>query len=340
MIEFANRKTGEKINCEFRVIGSNDLELLNAFQECVQEEYGGTYLRPEIYNAELLSKEIIQKKILCYLAISESGQAVSTLALTPYSGLDGVLEMGTHVVRKCYRGYGIGTVFTKALLELPETKQCCAVAAHSVTCHPLAQHQTISCGLIPTGFLFSLYSNEVLKPAYDEGGSEKQSIAVGIYPVGKRNAGVLYVPSYHEDFIVEIYNNLGIDFSVQIGVKPFGETIMRVSQDDVHYTKTIHIFHCGADLETLLEKELKMPHHHEQVINVLLDMNDSASAEGYGIIRDMGFIFTGVHPLCGNGEFIIMHNSMDIPIPFEQFVLDEGYKKLFDYVCEQTQVKH
>ena len=117
-----------------------------------------------------------------------------------------------HVVRRKYRGFGIGTVLTCELLNRTDVKNYSSVATHSVTFHPMAQHQTLSCGLVACGFLFLVHSNDVLKHTFDVKGCKKQSFAVGIYPESKTNAGTLYPPKEHVEFIQKLYKRLDVDY--------------------------------------------------------------------------------------------------------------------------------
>lgn len=336
MIELFNRKTGEKLYCEFNIVSAGDIHSMKAFQSSVQEEYGTKYLRQEVYDMELLAERIKDESIVCFLATSADGDTISTLELSPIDGMDGILEMGTHVVRKKYRGFGVGTVFTKALLALPEAKRCSAVTAHSVTSHPLAQHQTISCGLEPTGFLFSCFSDAAFTPAFDHDNSKKNSVAVGIFSAEKKNAGEIYAPTCHRDFISNIYNRLKVSYTLKNGQEASGKTVYAVKQDDIHHVKTVQVFCSGRDLGEIVEKELLFPQHPEQVVDILLDMNHPTAMEGYEIIKNKGFIFAGIYPLCQNGEFIILHHSLDVDIHFDKFSIDDGYRMIFEYIRDRA----
>ncbi|MEG2518418.1 MAG: hypothetical protein RSB65_02055 [Oscillospiraceae bacterium] len=332
MHEFTNSKTGEKLLCDFLPIAPNDSELIEGFISCVKEEYGETYPRKYVYDPALLSAEIQGGKSAFFLAVSDKGEAVSSLALTPCGGLLGVPEMTMHVIRRPFRGFGVGSVFTSALLKMPSAQSFNAVATHSVTFHPLAQHQTISCGFVPCGFLFSVHSNNILKHSFDTHGCIKQSFAVGVFPESLHSAGQLFAPTEHENFIKHIYENLGVDFSFKKGEAPSGKTLYHAHMDEIHHSYTAEVFHCGSDLTSLFGSLLSAPHHPEQTVNLLLNLRDSSAAQGFKQLRELGFLFSGLHPLCENGEFLLMHHPMDVVLSLDKLSIDQGYSELFTYI--------
>ncbi len=339
MVELTRENTGEKLKCDFKEVKPNAAEDILGFQACIRDEYGESYPQKYIYNTFELAEKIKQGKILCYLAFSDTKEPVASLALPPCKGLDMVPEMTMHVVRKDYRGFGVGTVFTKAMLDSPPIDEYSAVAVHSVTFHSIAQRQTISCGFIPTGFLLFVHSNNILKHSFDIKGCRKQSFAVAVLPKGKKDAGSLHLPPEHESFINGIYKKLGVSFRQEEGKKPEGETMYHWEQDETHLTKTVEVFKCGEDFEKLVKGLLKEPYKAEQTINIFIDLNDPSAAYAYEVLKSWGFIFTGLHPLCGNGEFMIMHHPLGLNLPFDRLEIDEGYRQVYDYISSQSQKK-
>ena len=332
MHEFINRATGEKLRCEFKIATADTPELLEGLQLCVRDEYGDTYPRSDVYDLPKLADKVRSGQLTVYLAINEDGDPVSSLALSPCGGLWDVPEMTMHVVRRQYRGFGIGTVLTCELLNLPNVKNYSAVATHAVTFHAMAQHQTLNCGFEPCGFLFLVHSNDVLKHTFDVKGCIKQSFAVAVYPESKQTAGELFTPKEHQGFIQKRYDRLGVSYTLSESNAVSDLTVMHTNFDEVHHALTAEIFSGGKDLDAWADAVLNKPHHPHQTINVLVDMNDPGAVYSYETLKRHGFFFTGVHPLCGNGEFLILHNPMNLEVPFEKLCIDEGYKEIFTYI--------
>lgn len=301
-------------------------------QACIRDEYGQTYPRKEVYDQSALSAQIENRQLVAMLAVSQDGDPVSSLVLSPCGGLADVPELTMHVVRKQYRGFGVGTSLTKAMLGLPISKNYSAVTTHSVTFHTMAQHQTLNCGLIPSGFLFLVHSNLILQHSFDTKGCIKQSFAVGVYPERKTNAGVIYAPDEHKDYIKKLYSRLNACFSFSEGLQNVGESQIHTNYDDIHNTFTAEIFRGGDDIEAWARELLDKPHHPHQTVNLLLDLNDPGAACTYETLAKKGFIFTGMHPLCGNGEFMLLHHSMDLEVQFDKLCIDDGYKEIFEYI--------
>lgn len=331
MYEFTNRKTGEKLRCAFRLASADTPELLRGLQTCVRDEYGETYIRPNIYDLQKLSEEVSDGLLAVYLAVNEDGDPVSSLALCPCEGLTDVLEMGIHVVRRRYRGFGVGTVLTRELLNQQIVKNCTAVVIRSATFHILSQHQTISCGLVPCGFLFLEHSNEAFKYTFDTNGCLKHTLTVAVCPELKCDVGTLYLPEEHAGFISRIYDRLNVRYTLSEGHASQVSSIS-CSPDETQHTLTLWIFRGGKDLDARVRKILEKPHHPQQTINAFVDMNDPGAADTYRTLRQHGFIFAGIHPLCGNGEFMLLHHSMNMTIEFDKLCIDDGYREVFDYI--------
>ena len=334
MHEFINYKTGEKLRCDFRTVSADSPELLRSLQICVRDEYGETYPREDIYNLTRLADQIRTGRLTVLLAIAEDGDPVSSLALSPCGWLTDVPEMTMHVVRKKYRGYGIGTVLTKALLRLPEARNHCAVTAHSVTFHSMAQHQTLDCGLIPCGFLLNVHSNEVLRHSFDTKGCLKQSFAVSVFPENKCDVGALYVPDAHKDFVLAIYRRLGIRSALKLGKKNTGSAQIALHRDETHHTVTAEIFKGGSDIGQWAQSLIEDNRHPLQTVNVFLNLNDPGAPDTYEKLHSRGFVFTGLHPLCGNGEFMLLHHPMAMGLPLQKLCVDDGYSEVYKYICD------
>ncbi|NLV86984.1 MAG: hypothetical protein GX025_07180 [Clostridiales bacterium] len=333
MVELTREKTGEKLSCDFKEVNPDAMEDILGFQACIRDEYGESYPRDYIYKPHELAEKIRQGEILCYLALSDRKDPVASLALTPFKGLERVPEMTMHVVRKTYRGFGVGTEFTKAVLDSPPIDEYNAVAIHSVTFHSIAQRQTISCGFLPTGFLLSVHSNDILKHSFDINGCRKQSFAVAVLPKGKKDAGSLHLPPEHESFIKGIYEKLSVVFKQADGKNSEGKTEYHCEQDETHLTKTTEVFKCGEDFEKLTDALLQKPYKMGQTINVFINLNDPCAVYAYEVLKNRGFIFTGLHPLCANGEFMIMHHPLGLGLPLDRLEIDEGYRRVYDYIA-------
>lgn len=338
MYELINNKTGQKLRCDFLTATPESTEILEGIRQCIRDEYGETYSTRIIYDINAFAEEIQSGKSLAMLAVSETGDPVASLALRHCGGFKDVPELTMHVVCHAYRGFGIGTVFTKALLDNPFAKGHSSVTAHSVTFHPKAQHQTLNCGLVPTGFLFLVHSNELVHHTFDVTGCPKQSFAVGVYTENKRDAGTIYIPQEHRDFAEAIYSRLDVKVSFgQDTGEYIGEADFNTHTDNIHHTLDIEIFNGGEELEVLLKDFFSQKNFPDQTANAVIDMNSPSAVRTYRLLADYGFFFAGLQPLCGNGEFMIMHNPMKLKVPFDKLCIDDGYRDIFDYVRDMAQ---
>lgn len=96
------------------------------------------------------------------------------------------------------------------------------------------------------------------------------------------------------------------------------------------------IYDCGEDIEEWAAEEMETLKAPEQTINLLIDLGCPRAPAAYERLRALGFVFSGMQPLCGDGEFMIMHQPMGLDIQFDKLCIDEGYREVFDYIKDRA----
>jgi hypothetical protein len=74
-----------------------------------------------------------------------------------------------------------------------------------------------------------------------------------------------------------------------------------------------------------------------QDFNALINLNDPGSPGACCMLEERGFFFTGLQPLAGSYEYMILHYSPAIAVPFERVMVIPEFEEQFKYI--QTKYK-
>lgn len=103
--------------------------------------------------------------------------------------------------------------------------------------------------------------------------------------------------------------------------------------DWVQSSAAITIYKTGDGLkvylESILEEYGSLPRF---TLNVFLNVNDPGAVAAYYLLKEKGFFFAGYKPLCSENEYMVMHNPLDVPIIFKDYVLTEEFQDLIQYM--------
>jgi hypothetical protein len=61
-------------------------------------------------------------------------------------------------------------------------------------------------------------------------------------------------------------------------------------------------------------------------------MNDPCAPALYDILEAHSFFFSGVLALCGKNEYIVMHRSLYIPVPFDELAIVPEFNTRLNYI--------
>lgn len=334
--QFNSRDGGATLRCTFRAAtaGHPDRRVLEAMSFCMREEFGETYSDPRVYDVDALADMLKTGKLIACAAIREDGDPVAVISVKECPPFQGVGDLSMHVVRRPYRGFGVGTPLVQYIMDLPETKALSSVISHSATYHSIAQHESYRVGLRPCGALYSFHINALLKHSFRKVG-EKQSFLVASRAEKKRHAGVIFPPPEHRAFLLDIYRSLGVGCTVgEAPLPPSEPSVLSLQENALHRLLTAKIDRCGPDLARRAEECLSRRESGSPLwtATFFLNLQDPAAPFGYQTLTGLGFRFAGLHPLCEEGEYLILHHPLGVEIPFPEFQVDEQYRPVCDYL--------
>lgn len=306
-----------------------DKTVLEGLQTCIREEYADTYIDRRVYDAAWLTEETAAGRLLTAVMFTRDGEAAACICLRENPPFYGVGDLCMHVVRKAHRGRGISTPLVAWIMALPEAGRFASIGSHNATFHTMSQRESYACGLRPCGMLFDLYLSRGFMHSHANVG-QKLSYAVAAMPL-RRQEVRLYMPEEHRAFAQTYYRSVGVPVSFLEETGPAPSSDLEVLEDPVHRTLMLNLQRCGADLETRVSGLLSACAGRPlQTAGACLELTSPTAVWGYRVLTGLGFRFSGLQPFCREKQYLLLHHPMDVPIPFDQMLIDPAYQRMFD----------
>lgn len=353
-----HRETGERLEISFRTLEDRDTDGVIA---CIRDEYGDTYFKRDFYNPKFIREEHREGIITFLVAVTDLDEVAGIMILKKFYPYESMIEIATQIFKKKYRGYGLAEHMFDYGMKLLQEMPCSAVYSLPVTFHGISQRLLRMRGLIGCGFIFSVFDMEKIQQSYGKRRNLKHSQGIQILAKDKTHARTLYIPQEQRGFTGWLYKKLGVRFrladaegdagygdgssgsgnagnragSCEPGYVENQDVSCQVMKtiDWVQSSAAITIYKTGdglkAYLESVLEEYGSLPRF---TLNVFLNVNDPGAVAAYYLLKEKGFFFAGYKPLCSENEYMVMHNPLDVPIIFKDYVLTEEFRDLIQYM--------
>lgn len=337
----------QPINVHLRLFRTGDE---NGMIACIRDEYGDTYFKTGFYDPEYLRKEAEEGVITFLIAETDEDGIIGMMILKEFYPKESMCEIASQIFRKKYRGYGLAMPFFEYGMKLLLSRNYSAAFCLPVLFHDVTQRLLYRLGMRATGLVMNVFDMDHITHSYNNGRNRKHSQGIQIRAVGKRDAGVVYLPEEHYAFCRDIYASLGAVFTIataDIRRIPDNEdreaqdwtghlpiyTEMEYVNDDLQHSLTIDIRRAGRDLAKRITKlYTRYPLQGKQTAVVFINCNDTGAVWAYEVLQEMGYFFTGLKPLCSEREYIVMHHEGEVQIYFEDYWVSGEFANLIGYV--------
>lgn len=304
--------------------------------DCIRDEYGDSYFKQDFYRSEYLKNEA-HRHITFLVAETGEGEIAGMMILKRFYPDESMCEIASQIFKKKYRGYGMAMPFFRYGMKIMKTQDYSAAYCLPVLFHNVTQRLLYRLGLRATGLILNVFDMDKTHHSYSNGKNSKHSQGIQIMAMEKTDAGKLYLPDEHKEFCRTVYDSLGVTYKIDKVCGAAGHikgmTVLEYQQNIPHSSLEIRIHRVGGDYKEQLEKlRLKYPPVGKQTVNVFLNINDRNAVEVYKYLSGQGYFFTGLKPLCSDREYMILHNSGDVKICFEDYVFSEEFEKIKNYI--------
>lgn len=323
----------------------------NGMIACIRDEYGDTYFKTGFYDPEYLRKEAAEGIITFLIAETEEDGIIGMMILKEFYPKESMCEIASQIFRKKYRGYGLAMPFFEYGMGLLLSRSYSAAFCLPVLFHDVTQRLLYRLGLRATGLVMNVFDMDHIMHSYNNGRNRKHSQGIQIRAVGKRDAGILYMPKEHQGFCRDIYDSLGAGYTfadAESGRLPENAehkeekdpaerlpvyTEMEYANDDLQHSLTVDIRRAGRDLVKRITKlHTRYPLKGKQTAVMFLNCNDPGALWAYETLQNMGYFFTGLKPLCSEREYMVLHHEGEVDIYFEDYWVSSEFANLIRYV--------
>lgn len=342
----------------------------NGMITCIRDEYGETYFKSGFYDPEYLRKEAEEGIITFLIAETDEDGIIGMMILKEFYPKESMCEIASQIFRKKYRGYGLAMPFFEYGMELLLSRDYSAAFCLPVLFHDVTQRLLYRLGMRATGLVMNVFDMDHITHSYNNGRNRKHSQGIQIRALGKKDAGILYLPEEHYAFCQDIYEALGAVYTMteaeiritsesenggeanagaaMIRTAPDGAnedevknptvelptyTEMDYVNDDLQHSLSVDIRRVGKDLRKRITRlYTRHPLRGRQTAVIFLNCNDPGAVWAYKILQEMGYFFTGLKPLCSEREYMVLHHAGEVEIYFEDYWVSGEFANLIRYI--------
>lgn len=307
---------------------------------CIWDEYKDTYFKRDFYSPSYLANQAQNGSIRFYVADTCDDGVAGMMILKQFAPEESMCEIASQIFRKKYRGYHMSMPFFEYAMSILEHDDYSSVYCLPVLFHDITQRAMEKLGLHATGFIMNVFDMDNIVHSYDNGRNEKHSQGIQVKAHRKKDVGIIYIPAEHWMFVEEMYKTLGVTYRI-IDCKPGimekipEKSVLSYKEDSVQHNLEIRIHIAGQDLkQKICELHEAFPLRGKQTAGIFLNCSDLNAVWAYETLRKLGYFFTGMRPLCGKNEYMVLHNPGDVKIVFEDYHVNTEFARLLSYVKE------
>jgi ribosomal protein S18 acetylase RimI-like enzyme len=304
------------------------------------KQHGNYYGNTDLYNTDFVRWAIANKELCIVVAELADGLVAGMTGGNWKTQFAGTLEWIMLTIRPSFRGFGMGKHLISFLYQALPANLYASIYGHCMSQDTVSQGILAGLGHRITGTLFNCYILDT--HAENFAGLAlplKYNLIVTCLPGNKKDAGPLYVPPAHAGYIRGVYDSLGTAYTLrdEERAEPRGvPSDCTVIQKKEHQYCELRIEKIGPDFEKTLDDTLEQYGALEgQSFNAFINLCDPAAPWAYRLLEDRGFSFAGLHALSGPCEYMILHYSPAIPVPFDRIAVLPGFAGEFAYIREQ-----
>lgn len=343
---FGERDTDRCVDVSFRPFQRGDGE---GFRRCIEDFYGDGYPYREYLDEEFLLEKCASGRMAVLCGVTSKGEIISTSAVQADDEFSGSALLMLRVVKKAYRGMGIGKAQEERLFEYVERLEGIhSLYADVMTHNSISQKSLVRRGFIYCGVRMMLYRNPVMVPDLPLAKDGKMSQAVMCRKGCTQSVRALYCPMEHAGVALRIYRELGVKCQIfcpagtadnaeranmTLKLPDSTETDMTWKEEVVHDSYIMKIRKTGADFSKIMEHKMGQVARQEYAtVLCYLNLRDPEAVSAYEVLRKKGFFFTGFKPLQENEEYMLLTYTGGQTIRYEDIHLHREGELLLHYI--------
>lgn len=332
-MDFINLKNsdGKEITVRFRRFRPPDA---TAIVNLIREEYGDTYRKRKMYDANYIIQQCEGGNLNFYVAELDSGEVIGSLSISRNLPEYNACTIGTAIILKKYRGYKMFFPFAKYIAgKIRKMENVSAVWCNSLMYHDITQKLMYRLGFKPCGFIPSVTIAKNFQHSFERDENSKLTLGILIRKMKKHYAGKIYLPAEHSEIAKQIYSDLHLHFEISNEIENLRDKSEIIfSNDERQHSCTIEILSAGEDLVSEIQAIHSKYTAEFQTFNIFLNISDAKSIAAYNELKKLGYFFAGFQPICKQYEIMILHNPGNVEINFDTLKIIPAFENLKNYV--------
>ncbi|MDR2246173.1 MAG: GNAT family N-acetyltransferase [Treponema sp.] len=339
MVMNVRNKKGESLNFKLRLARPDDAPQLIAL---LIKQHGKNYPDRQFYD-EAWIRQRIERRTMHFAVLELADGTVAGMV----GGNEEIVFSGSIVfflltLDPLLRGFRAGAHLHRFLLESVQIGTYTCIYGYCLTLDTASQKICTELGYYMTGLVLNRYIYDATaKNLVDLSLPLKRTHLVVCIPRAKQDAGILYAPPAHTAYIRDAYESLGVAYrfsnqeETKLGTMP---SLVTITPYEEHRYCELLVKETGHDFARILEDVLK--HYgalEQQTFNVFINLNDPGCPDACRLLEEQGFFFTGLQPLSGQYEYMIMHYSPRLPVLFDKIAVVPEFNKQFSVIQHNYQ---
>ena len=307
------KSTNESLSVTLRPFRPEDAPQLIA---CIRDAYGDSYVKPFLYTEEGIFRYVQSGKMSFSVAETEDGQIAGITAYERSEHFPGMAEIACQVIRRSCSGYGLALPLALHTMEMAETLPLTAQYSKALGCHLISQKTLKGMGFTGCGFLLNVFDKEKFLHRFENGNYAKIPQSVAIKRQDKEDAGQVWLPEELVPLAAGVYEGQGLSWNCRPQASWLtGPDLWEEEDDRFHATLALWARTCGEGFPDRLAAYVDaVANRPGQTVNLYLNLSRPGSGAAYEAARRQGFFFTGFLPCCGDGEYMILHHPLQVPV--------------------------
>lgn len=272
-----------------------------AISKLIYRTYDYSYTKEDMYFPKKVERGIAQKKKIGVITRDEKGEAVGYFAIIKKEDSN-IAEVGEAVVSPAHRRRGVMTRMMERLIKIAKNQGMLGLFGTAIASHPISQKVNHKFGFVSTALMLAK-SDPLRMKSLQENTPQPTSIVLDFLPLRPFRRPKLYLPAPYRELLLKIYGSLNVEIETGEGETDFldneSEIDVKINYND-HFA-LILIESYGHDFEEVfhdLSESLK--NKKLNAVYVDLPLDQSGTPHFLDVIRDEGYLFSGITPLFHN----------------------------------------
>lgn len=307
------KDSGKTIDFTLRAARSEDAPKIIS---CIRDAYGDTYVKPFLYSPEGIIHHQQSGEMCFSVAETPDGDIAGITACEYSEHFPGLGEIACQVVCREYNGFGLALPLACHSMHQAQLRPLSGQFARALGCHLISQKTLDGMGFTACGFLLNVFDKTRFLHRYQNGDYAKIPQSVAVKRQDKTHGGSIWLPAELQQAARNVYEGLGLPYTLrESDPAPSHPGRWDEEYNEAHGTLTLWSRQCGSDFASYLDQRLSaLSSRPGQTVNLYLNLSLPGCAAAYAAARQMGFLFTGFLPCGGDGEYLILHHPLSLPV--------------------------